>query len=199
MGNYFTRSKNTLKKSDLIEKLTALENEFQRIDKNHDQTINKDEFYNWTKEKENENKKVIDELKIELEKEITNRTEQKYHSELIDAKIKIDYYEKQIDDLKKQIEFLHKNSNFDQNLTMLVNETEIDMSKLSTLQIEKFVDKMLQNEKLNISLLPDGVEKKIYKNIISMLMELAKTSLSTTKVCFMGHELKFIIKPSPLE
>ena len=52
------------------------------------------------------------------------------------------------------------------------------------------VKKILDNKDINIGLLPDSIESKLYENIIRLLLSLIKETLDTTKIEFLGHGLQ---------
>ena len=56
-------------------------------------------------------------------------------------------------------------------------------------QIDEFVDKLLANNSINMSLMPDYIEKKLYKNVFSICLGILDTLLDTVKIEFMGHKI----------
>ena len=54
--------------------------------------------------------------------------------------------------------------------------------------IDKYVNEMLQDEEIN-SVIPDYIEKKIYKNVFSLVIKLVKNITDSTSINFMGQEL----------
>lgn len=61
--------------------------------------------------------------------------------------------------------------------------------------IESFVNEMIQNDQINISYLPDSFEKKIYKDILTIIMALVEQIIESTKINFMGHAITLNLEP----
>ena len=72
---------------------------------------------------------------------------------------------------------------------------KFDKDSISTEQIEKFVNELLNNKDVNINYLPDGAEKEIYKNLLVYILNITKELIKTAKVEIVGHEITFTIKP----
>jgi hypothetical protein len=60
---------------------------------------------------------------------------------------------------------------------------------LSKKQVKIFVDNILKKESVNVGVIPDFVEKKIYQNIFNTLISLVDSVLENTKIIIMGHEV----------
>lgn len=73
------------------------------------------------------------------------------------------------------------------------NQNKSDVSRL---KIEEFVDKMLEDENVNIKYLPDFVEKKIYINVFNLVLGLLDNLMDSTKIEFMGHHIKLDLQSS---
>lgn len=67
-------------------------------------------------------------------------------------------------------------------------------SKLSKERLNEIVENMIQDENVNIDYLPDWVERKIYRNVFTILINLLDESLETTKVKLLGHQINFNIE-----
>jgi len=61
--------------------------------------------------------------------------------------------------------------------------------------IRKLVNDMLKDKNINNTLIPDIIEEKIYKSIITVVMSQIKLTLESTKIEFMNHEIRFTVKP----
>lgn len=72
---------------------------------------------------------------------------------------------------------------------------KLERDSISAEQIEKFVNEILNNKDVNISYLPDGAEKEIYKNLLVYILNITKELIKTAKVELVGHEITFTIKP----
>lgn len=183
------------KKSTLLRldgDIKTLKNELQTLkdlDKNQDGVITKDEFVSW----KNEQKiKMVD-----LEKKIEEQLNNKYakiisekDSQLMDSKNKIEELTKQLNALKGM------NLNLENKISHAKNADNSDkLQELSKAKVDEFVEKLLNDENVNIGYLPDFVERQIYKNIFNLIIGLLNNTLSTTSVKLLGHELTFMITP----
>lgn len=187
MGNLFSRKK---KSSIVTDELELLKVRLDTIDKNHDSIITKDEFQTWS----DLNDKMIAGIKYQYDNEIETikkTSEDKYAAELMDAKVALQSANDKIADLSKQIDYMKNRKN--NNYVMKVGEES--ENEISDQRVNEIVEQFLSDDKINISLLPDVVERQIYRNVISLAMELLKATLETTKIDFMGHEVSFVIKP----
>ena len=61
---------------------------------------------------------------------------------------------------------------------------------ISKVNVEALVDKMLANVDINIRLLPDSIERKIYTNVITGIMATVDEVLSTVTLNIAGKKLK---------
>jgi hypothetical protein len=77
----------------------------------------------------------------------------------------------------------------------ILKDTKIENNSISSDNISKFVDELLDNKEVNMSYLPDGVEKQVYKNLLIYGLNIMKEVISTSKVQVVGHEITFTIKP----
>jgi hypothetical protein len=77
----------------------------------------------------------------------------------------------------------------------ILKDTKIENNSISSDNISKFVDELLDNKEVNMSYLPDGVEKQVYKNLLVYGLNIMKEVISTSKVQVVGHEITFTIKP----
>ena len=51
------------------------------------------------------------------------------------------------------------------------------------------VEKLINDETINIRGFPDYIERHIYRNMIKILLGLAKKTLETSSVHFLGHQI----------
>jgi hypothetical protein len=62
-------------------------------------------------------------------------------------------------------------------------------SKLNLLALENFASALLQNKAVNITLLPDNVEKEIYFNCLKIIFWVLDKIANTLKITFCGHTI----------
>jgi len=189
MGNIFSSNERefTLLK-DRIQNLEA-------YDKNRDGLISKEEFENWQKTQ-------AEELEIFRQKIITMKDRE---------------YSEKLNDLKKQLETL-KNINQDLNQKLVKQTTTIDVlentlqaegkvdpldlknalfSQNSKERIQEVVERMIQNDAVNIDYLPDFVEKQLYQNVFTILLGLVNELVEGSSIELLGHKIDLKMKALP--
>jgi hypothetical protein len=67
--------------------------------------------------------------------------------------------------------------------------------ELSKAYIDSEIDKILANNDVNVSIIPDYYEKKIYRNIFNMLFGLLESVTQTSEIKFLHHKITFSIQP----
>jgi len=67
--------------------------------------------------------------------------------------------------------------------------------ELSKAYIDSEIDKILANNDVNVSIIPDYYEKKIYRNIFNMLFGLLESITQTSEIKFLHHKITFSIQP----
>ena len=112
----------------------------------------------------NINEKKNDKTKLDINKKLANR----------------------IQELSLEKERLESENN------ELKNKIDIKdhLNQIDDKKIKELVKKLLDNKDINIGLLPDSIESKLYENIIRLLLSLIKETLDTTKIEFLGHGLQ---------
>lgn len=117
----------------------------------------------------------------------------------------------EINELKKQNECLKAlaNSHIQKKLQMnnmggtlggTKDETEatnkINITKhISMEAIEQYVEGMIADSDVNITYLPDFVERQLYKNILKMVLGLLDNILSNSHITIFNHEINFELVP----
>lgn len=64
-------------------------------------------------------------------------------------------------------------------------------------RIEEIVERLLQNADVNIRLLPDAVERHIYRNMFRLLLSVIAELVESSSVQFMGHDIQLQLVPTP--
>ena len=60
--------------------------------------------------------------------------------------------------------------------------------------IEEYVDKLLQNNNINLSFAPDSVEKKLYVELLTSLFTLIENTLQTIEFKFLNRRITLIME-----
>ena len=141
--------------------------------------------------KYNELKNEIDNIKLHFTN--VDQIREEYEEKMTENKIELKEAYDKIDELTKELEYYknYKPNNF--IVSTDENQNNID---LNNQRIDELVDKILDDKNINCSFLPDVVEKQIYKNVLTIGLELLKQTLENSKINFIGHEIKFTITPS---
>ena len=100
---------------------------------------------------------------------------------------------KNIDLLKNQIKLLEKQGNIKYKSP---EEKEEEIEKDLKESVMKIVDNMLENDGINSSLLPDYIERKLYTNILIMIISLLKETLETTNVTLLNQKISLKVEPN---
>lgn len=104
----------------------------------------------------------------------------------------------EITELKKQIESLKENQNIRFNginsKTINKDNNEISDSGISEQKLEAFIETLINDNTINIKYLPDHVEKAIYRNIFRILIGLIKSTLESTTLNIIGHNVDIKVK-----
>lgn len=96
--------------------------------------------------------------------------------------------------LIKEINQLKENMNKDTGLSLTtLSNKEIKIQ--SEKKIEEFVQNMLDNPDTNISWLPDVVERRLYKNIATIIINLLESTIENSDITFLGHKIRFVMDP----
>ena len=68
-------------------------------------------------------------------------------------------------------------------------------NSISSEQIELFVDGLMKNKSINFSMIPDYIEKKLYTNVFTIVLNILDTILDSVNIEIMGHKIIVDITP----
>ena len=97
----------------------------------------------------------------------------------------IDNDSNNISNLRKEFEERVKKEN-EENMDKLCNNLNES--------IENYVNEMLKDDEIN-SIIPDYIEKKIYKNVFKLIIKVMKSFTQASKISFLGQEISIKIDP----
>ena len=60
--------------------------------------------------------------------------------------------------------------------------------------VEQYIDTFLQNETIN-TCLPDTMERRMYKKVLTKTIALLEKVLETTEVKILNHRVRFVLEP----
>lgn len=63
------------------------------------------------------------------------------------------------------------------------------LSENSMKKIDEIIDSFLMNENINLQLVPDTIERKIYRNVFIVAFGLLDELISNSSIKFLGHEI----------
>lgn len=69
------------------------------------------------------------------------------------------------------------------------------INPISRQRIDEFVEQMLQDPAINISYLPDVVERQIYRNVFQVMLGTLDKLLHDSSIRFLGHEITMSLRP----
>ena len=73
-----------------------------------------------------------------------------------------------------------------------------ELEKQSKILISSFVEELLIDKNINIKYVPDYIEKKIYENILIILIHMLDKILKTANIQLLNHKIIFDIVPIPI-
>jgi hypothetical protein len=95
-------------------------------------------------------------------------------------------------------QFTENHKEYDEKINLENEKIRKELLKdLSVKRINTFVDQLLSDKNINITYLPDFVEKQIYSNIFTILIALIDNSTKDITIQFLGHQAKIIFTPIP--
>jgi hypothetical protein len=102
-------------------------------------------------------------------------------------------------DLQELItQFTDNHKEYDEKLNIENEKIRKELLKdLSVKRINTFVEQLLLDKNINITYLPDFVEKQIYSNIFTILIALVDNSTKDIAIQFLGHQAKIVFSPIP--
>lgn len=62
-------------------------------------------------------------------------------------------------------------------------------------KIDEFVDTMLKDDASNIKIIPDALEKIIYKSVITKTLTLATNALNSIEIKILGQKFRVKLEP----
>lgn len=124
-------------------------------------------------------------------------------SEVMEYQLKIHELEKQIESLKHINKELEARKQYppEESKPITVVRGHTKLTELSRTRVNEFVDKLLEDDNVNIKYLPDFVERRIYQNVFNILVNILDNIVETTTINIMGHHLILDVVPNedPLE
>lgn len=82
------------------------------------------------------------------------------------------------------------------NTEFSTSENSLKISSVSQEIIESLVDAEMADPDHNIAWMPDGIERRLKVEIMMLVANMIDHMLETTRVQFMGHEMRFdLVQP----
>lgn len=72
-----------------------------------------------------------------------------------------------------------------------------EQHKQRTIVIDTFVESFIRSDDIQIPGVPDFMERRLYRNILKMLLGVVHDTLRTSKIRFLGHEISFGMSSLP--
>ena len=67
--------------------------------------------------------------------------------------------------------------------------------RVSDEAVKKFVEQLMNDPNININGFPDYIERKVYENIVTIVMGIVDQVLSSTEVRILNHTISFTVTP----
>lgn len=189
MGSCASKRENQDTLSQEIEQLKADYQQLLETSRNRqrepDTSVSKEDFDAWKQEQQ---------IKFnELEEMVEKKAAMKYSKLMVEK-------DTQIADLTKQVNSLKDANSTLEGKLLHISSTQtipdqLKLRELSRAKVDEFVEKLLEDDSVNISYLPDWVERKIYKNVLNLILGLLDNTFNTTSIKLLGHLLTFNIMP----
>jgi len=180
MGNFLSQS--TVENNEIMNlrhRLMCLES----IDRNNDGYISKDEYFVWLHNQEKDLERFKNDIIETKESE---------------SRDKINKLEDQIRSLKeinKDLEIrLKEQANIISTHSSGSDDSQRVLGEISQNYIDQEIDKILANNESNASLIPDYLERRLYRNVFKMLFGLIGSLSSTSQIKFLHHKLTFQVE-----
>lgn len=186
MGNILSNNDNEQERQ--IKILTDRINQLETFDKNKDGIVSQDEFLKWQLEQEDQ----LNHFRLT----IMNQKDKEYEERMSDLKREIKALKTINESLERQIQ--EQTEDYRKELQQHAKNTvKLDQSlfsKLSKQRIQEAVDRMIQNNEINVGYLPDVVERQLYKNVFHILLGLLSEVVEGSNIQLLGHEITLDMK-----
>lgn len=61
--------------------------------------------------------------------------------------------------------------------------------------IDRIVDRYIANDRMNNRLIPDAIERRIYRNLLKMVLGAMQDTVGHARMEFLGHEVTVTMRP----
>lgn len=161
----------------------------KNIDKNIDNQITRDEINEWVKEQN----KIMEDFKQKIRSDLVKERNIENDAKYIEMQKRVTSLEAINLSLEKKLGNISTSLENKQVSTSIIQDTI--GSVLSHEQIDIFVERLLNDVNVNITYLPDFVERQIYRNMITILLGVVQNLSDTTEIKFLGHKMKLSVVP----
>lgn len=170
MGNYFSQQEHRLQRLE------------QAIDSNGDGIVTKTELQGYLKNRDSE-LAMLQTEKAVLQKQILKMEE---------------LHEIALENSEKETVKWH-NAYVSLQEKFIKLEAEKNTNKPSVIcngAVDDFVDELLKDPNINIYLLPDSIERKVYSNTLKIILSTLQKMFNNTNLDIIGHQLKLSLQPT---
>lgn len=165
---------------------------YTKIDLDDNGILTRNEFDEWISDYKHKMNGMINKVKQESENKI-DTLKQQFQESMAEKNAKISELQCIIKTLQSTNNELEQyNKKLIQNVNNPNNCPDLK-SIISKTKINEYVNEILENEKINISGLPDAIEKAIYKNVIRIILLVIDKLADKAKIDLFGHEMRLII------
>lgn len=106
----------------------------------------------------------------------------------------------EIEELRRENQSLKNiNAQLEQRLlTRPPARSTVDITQpfVSTIDIDKYIDELLQDPTINIQYFPDSIERGMYRNILGLTVNLIRKMATDTSLNVLGHSIHLVMVPN---
>jgi len=105
----------------------------------------------------------------------------------------------EVNELRKQNTALLSMEKRRNSMSSILCEYKKTPTNINKDSLRLFVSKMLDKEEINMGYIPDFVEKKLYENILNIILNIIDNILSETSIKIFNHKIVFDVIAEPEE
>ena len=106
----------------------------------------------------------------------------------------------EIERLRREIESLKNiNARLEKRLTppktVDIRQNISSSNSLSSIDVDKYIDELLQDQSINIQYFPDAIERGMYRNVLGLTVNLLRKISEDTSLNVLGHTIHLVMVP----
>lgn len=69
-----------------------------------------------------------------------------------------------------------------------------EKESVKSVDVEQYIDELLQDESINIQYLPDIIERQLYRNVLGLTVNLLRKISQDTSLNVLGHSIRLVFE-----